>query len=162
MESDEYLEDLHRVPDLDMESDADPTDDVDPLESEGSDMEGISSPGTNSPKPDGVMAVVNASGDPQHAVWAYKGRSKKKKKGHLRRRRQAIAVHLVQRTAIPFALLLQHTFAVRASPDRSILSTIILESFEIAAIVALANPAQYLNLNLCVLRWQQQTQWLTR
>jgi hypothetical protein len=80
MESDEYLEDLHRVPDLDMESDADPTDDVDPLESKGSNMEGISSPGTNSPKPNAVMAAVNASGDPQHAVWAYKGRSKKKKK----------------------------------------------------------------------------------
>jgi superfamily II DNA or RNA helicase len=79
MESDEYLEDLRRVPDLDMESDADPTD-VDPLESEGSDMEGISSPGANSPKPDGVTAAVDASGDPQRAVWAYKGRSKKKKK----------------------------------------------------------------------------------
>jgi hypothetical protein len=80
MESDKYLEDLRRVPDLDMESNVNPRDDVDPLESEGSNMEGISSPGTNSPKPDGVMAAVNASRDPQCAVWAYKGRSKKKKK----------------------------------------------------------------------------------
>jgi Helicase conserved C-terminal domain len=83
MESEEYLEDLHRVPDLDVESDADPTDgspDVDPLESEGSDMEGISSPGANGPEPDGVTAAVNVSGDPQRAVWAYKERSKKKKR----------------------------------------------------------------------------------
>jgi superfamily II DNA/RNA helicase len=77
MEADEYLEDLRHVPDLDMESD--PTDDVDPLESEGSNMEGISSPGVNSPKPNGVTAAVNTSGDSQRAVWAYKGHSKKKK-----------------------------------------------------------------------------------
>jgi hypothetical protein len=85
MESDEYLEDLRHVPDLDVESDTDPTDDVDPLKSEGSNMEGISFPGTNSPKPNGVTAAVNASRNPQHTVWAYKGHSKKKKKaGHSR------------------------------------------------------------------------------
>ena len=78
MEADEYFEDLCRVPDLDMESD--PTDDVDPLESEGSDMEGISSPGVNSPKPNGVTVAVNTSGDSQSTVWAYKGCFKKKKK----------------------------------------------------------------------------------
>jgi hypothetical protein len=66
-----------------------------------------------------------------HTRNVLKRRRRGRLRRHLQRRRQPVAVHLVRRIAIPFALSLQHTSAVRASLDRSILY--ILESLEIVA-----------------------------